>query len=317
MQEGLNKSALLPVIIIVGPTAIGKTSLAIKLAKEIKAEIISADSRQIFKGLDIGTAKPTMDEREQINHHFIDYILPAESFSAGAFGKAARTIIEKLRNENKNVVVAGGSGLYIQALLYGMVSFEKTDDKIRGQLKSRLKNEGLKNLYLELKEIDPELAVRLSENDTQRILRGLEVFQMCGEKLSAIQKNEEVRAAFPYVQIGLSGNRQKLYDEINKRVEQMFQAGLVDEVKKLIAAGYGETNALNAVGYKEIVQLLNGKIDKDRAIELIQRNSRRYAKRQFTWFRKDENIKWFDLPDHEIIKKIISEVLSTPDLFCY
>lgn len=311
MPEGLNKQALLPVIVIVGPTAVGKTGLAIRLAKKIDAQILSADSRQIFKGMDIGTAKPTIEERQGIKHYFIDHISPAETFSAGAYGRAAREVISQLRAQNKNVIVVGGSGLYIQALLYGMVLFDKKDDAIRGQLKTRMEKEGLENLYQELKVIDPELALRISQNDTQRIMRGLEVFQISGEKLSEMQKNEEIPAPFPYIQIGLKRDRQELYEDINRRVEKMFENGLIDEVKGLLEEDYAGSNAMNAVGYKEVVQFLNGEIEKDRAIELIQRNSRRYAKRQFTWFRKDKSIKWFDMPDEEIVAKVIKQVTLT------
>lgn len=305
MHEGLSNFPLFPVIIIVGPTAVGKTKLSIQLAKEINAAIVSADSRQIYIGMDIGTAKPSIKERQGIKHYFIDYISPAENFSAGTYGNEARNVIEKLRGQGKNVIVVSGSGLYIQALLYGMVTFNKKDDQIRLNLKTRVELAGIEKLYQELKEVDPELASRLSKNDTQRILRGLEVFQISGEKLSQMQKKEEAPASFPYLQIGLNRDRQKLYGDINRRVEQMFEAGLINEVNGLLEAGYGDTNALNAVGYKEVVQLLKKETDEDKAIELIQRNSRRYAKRQLTWFRKDKSIRWFSLPDKEIVKKIL------------
>ena len=299
---------MLPVVVIVGPTAVGKTAVSLALAKEINAEIVSADSRQIYKFMNIGTAKPTEQERQGIKHHFIDYIGPDESFSSGAYGNKAREIIKELHSKNKNVIVVGGSGLYIRALLYGMVSFDQKDEMIRQNLKQHLELDGLSKLYLELQKVDPELAQQLSENDSQRILRGLEVFQMSGEKLSSLQKETETPAPFPYVQIGLNMNRAVLYQRINKRVEKMFEQGMIKEVEELMEKGYTQTNAMNAVGYKEVMQYLNKEITNQEMVELIQRNTRRYAKRQFTWFRKDENINWFNLPDDDVVLKIIDKI---------
>ena len=310
MPENSNKSTLYPVIVIVGPTAVGKTDISIDLARKLNAEIVSADSRQIYKYMDIGTAKPGLQERHIIPHHFIDYIDPSENFSSGTYGNKARALIEQLRSNQKNVIVVGGSGLYIRALLYGMVSFDQKDENIRKDLRLRLEKEGLAALYNELKKVDPELASQLSENDTQRILRGLEVFRMSAEKLSDLQKEKEIPAPFPYYQVGMTMDRAKLYKRINKRVEHMFELGLTDEVKKLLDKGFAGSNALNAVGYKEVVQYLNNEISYQQMLDLIQRNSRRYAKRQFTWFRKDNTIHWFELPDQHIVLKIM-EALSS------
>jgi len=307
LPENLNKSGLLPVIVIVGPTAVGKTDISITLAKNFNAEIVSADSRQIYKLMNIGTAKPAILQRQGIPHHFIDYIAPNENFSAGEYGNKARVLIEDLRARNKNVIVVGGSGLYIRALLYGMVSFDQKDEGIRQSLKEQLETNGLPDLYKELQHVDPELAAQLSENDTQRIMRGLEVYRMSDKKLSLMQKEEEIPASFPYIQIGLNMDRAELYKRINKRVERMFDQDLVDEVKDLLKKGYHDCNAMNAVGYREVVQHLNNEISQSAMVELIQRNSRRYAKRQFTWFRKDDSINWFDLPDAAVLDKIIEK----------
>lgn len=304
MPGDLSSHGILPVVVLTGPTAVGKTAISIELAKKMDAEIVSADSRQIYRHMNIGTAKPTEKEQQGIVHHFIDYILPDEKFSAGSFGNEARIRITELRRNNRNVVVTGGSGLYLRALLYGMVSFDLKDDSIREDLKNQLKLEGLQKLYETLQIVDPAFAEQLSPNDTQRILRGLEVFQMSGEKLSDLQKEEETPAPFPYIQIGLNMDRTILYQRINQRVEHMFEIGLIDEVQDLIARGYLNTNALNAVGYKEVIQYLNKEISYQQMVELTQRNSRRYAKRQFTWFRKDTNIHWLDLPDENIVEKI-------------
>jgi tRNA dimethylallyltransferase len=308
LPENLNKTTipLIPVIVVVGPTAIGKTALSIDLAKKYNAEIVSADSRQIYKYMDIGTAKPLLKEMEGIPHHFIDYISPNQEFSAGDFGNQAREKILHIRKNKKNVIVVGGSGLYIRSLLYGMISFDQRDEKVRNGLTERLKTEGLPQLYLELKQMDPELAERFSENDTQRILRGLEVFQISGQKLSQLQKESEIPAPFKFVQIGLTMERAKLYARVNERVDRMLQSGLLDEVKGLLERGYTKTNALNAVGYKEVINFLDGDIPYEKMLEHIKRNTRRFAKRQMTWFKKDVNINWFSTP---ITSKEINKII--------
>jgi tRNA dimethylallyltransferase len=293
LPEGLNnQKKIKPVIVIVGPTAIGKTALSLQLAHAYNAEIISADSRQIYKYMNIGTAKPTIQEMDGIPHHFIDILEPGSDFSSGSFGKQARNKIIHLREKGKNIIVVGGSGLYIKALLFGMISFDKKDENIRAELLNRLKQEGLPKLYAELKELDPELAKRFSVKDTQRILRGLEVFLISGKKLSELQKEEEIPAPFNFVQFGLDMDRAKLYERINMRVDVMLEDGLVDEVKTLLAKGFDKTNALNAVGYKEVIDYLSGECNFDRMSELIKQNTRRFAKRQLTWFRKDKTINW-------------------------
>jgi tRNA dimethylallyltransferase len=307
-QNASNKNPLYPVIVISGPTASGKTSLSMNLARLINAEIVSADSRQIYKGMDIGTAKPTAWEMQEIKHHFIDIIAPGEQFSAGEYGKAAREKITALRQQNKNVVVAGGSGLYIRALLYGFISVQNKNELIRKKLNNRLQKEGLEILYRELCAVDADLADRLSPNDTQRILRGLEVFLISGEKLSELQKMEETAAPFKYIQFGLQLNRAVLYERINLRVLKMINDGLIDEVKKLVEIGYAQTNALNAVGYKEVIQFLNGEISKEQMIDIIARNSRRYAKRQLTWFKKDRSIIWLAAEDETNEAKILKQI---------
>ncbi len=293
MPDGLNnQKKIRPVIVIVGPTAIGKTALSIQLAHVYDAEIVSADSRQIYKYMDIGTAKPTLQDMDEIPHHFLDILEPGSDFSSGTYGKQAREKIISLQKKDKNVIVVGGSGLYIKALLFGMISFDKKDDSIRTELVNRLSKEGLPKLYAELQKVDPELANRFSVKDTQRILRGLEVFLISGKRLSELQKEEEIPAPFKFVQIGLEMDRAKLYERINKRVDIMLEAGLVDEVKTLLAKGFDKTNALNAVGYKEVIDYLSGECDFDRMSELIKQNTRRFAKRQLTWFRKDKSINW-------------------------
>lgn len=302
-----------PVIVIVGPTAVGKTKFSLDLAEKYNAEIISADSRQVYRYMDIGTAKPTRAELEQIRHHFINYREPDQKYTAGDFAADARKKIMELLSKNKNVIVVGGSGLYIRALLYGIIEQVDVDENIRSELMARLKTEGLAVLYSELKSVDPVLAERLSPNDKQRILRGLEVYFSSGSKLSDLQNKNEIGADFPFVQIGLTMNRAQLYKKINQRVDKMIEAGLVDEVKDVIRQGYANCNALNTVGYKEIISFLNKEIDLETAIRLIKQNSRRYAKRQMTWFKKDSNIQWVTVENFFSLKTVahnVSEILK-------
>lgn len=295
-----------PVLVLVGPTCVGKTELSLKLAPSLNAEIVSADSRQIYKFLDIGTAKPSKVEFQKVRHHFINVLEPDQDYSAGEYSHNARQKIKFIQNTGKNVIVVGGSGLYLKALLYGIIAENGKDEIIRSALKERLDKEGLSSLYKELNNLDPELAKRLSPNDTQRILRGLEVFFSSGNRLSAIQGNQEDVAPFEYVQIGLTMDRKLLYERINKRVDDMLVQGLIDEVKYLKEQGWAKNNSLNTVGYKEVLQYLDGEIDFDMMTELIKRNTRRYAKRQLTWFRKDQTISWFDTPLANLELKIQS-----------
>lgn len=297
---------LIPVLVIAGQTAVGKTDLSIELAEKYQAEIISADSRQVYKYLDIGTAKPSKAILKRLNHHFINHISPDIKYTAGDFAQEARQKINELRSIQKNVIVAGGSGLYIKALLEGIINDIKVDHEIQNSLYRRLKDEGVYELYNDLKRIDPDLAKRISSNDKQRILRGLEVYYSAGIRLSEMQKADEEPAAFPYIKIGLNMKREALYSRINARADMMMNDGLVEEVKTLINLGYENTNALNTVGYKEIIRFLKNEIDYDSCITLIKQNTRRYAKRQMTWFRKDTSINWFNLPDTDIIEKISS-----------
>ena len=279
--------------IIVGPTAIGKTYLSMLLAEKRPSEIISADSRQIYCYMDIGTAKVDKKSREKIPHHMIDICNPDEYFSAGMFSNMARKIIDDKVKKEKIPIVVGGSGFYIHALIDGIFDMQIHDNEIRNQLRERARDEGLEALYLELQKYDPEYANKISANDKQRIFRSLEVYKATGLSFSEWHKQSANPAGFKYKLIGLDMDRRALYKRIEDRVEKMLNDGLVDEVKHLQQLGYNsDLNALKTVGYKEVFAYLNAEINFDTMVDLIKQNTRRYAKRQLTWFRRDARIEW-------------------------
>lgn len=280
-------------LILLGPTASGKTALSLELAAWLDADIISADSRQAFRYMDIGTATPTPAELERARHYFINDRDPDATFSAGEFGVEARKIIDAKIGEGKNMIVCGGSGLYVQALR-GMISDTLyTDESIRLAILARGKKEGWAVLYDELRHIDPDFAEKMDGKNPKRIGRALEIWESTGKKPSEIYAAEDEAFPWPQVSIGLAPDRALLYDRINRRVLQMIEAGLVNEVRALLEKGYTkDLNALNTVGYKEIISYLEGETDLDTAIAEIQKNTRRFAKRQMTWFRKYSPDHW-------------------------
>lgn len=301
------------VLIIVGPTAVGKTGLSLDLAKNIKnVEIISADSRQVYKYMDIGTAKPASEVLASVPHHFIDTKYPDEYYSAGKFGREARQTIERLLNENKFPIVVGGSGLYIRALVDGFFEKQVFDQQVKAQLKNKIKSHGLEALYERLKQVDPISAEKLHPNDQHRIVRALEVYELTGVPLSKFQDQESIKAHFEPIFIGLTRERKHLYQIIEDRVEAMLDQGLVDEVKKLNEMGYhSKLNSMQTVGYREVYEYLDQKIEFNEMVQLIKQRSRNYAKRQMTWFRKDERIKWFDVDQYADLNMLYDEILQT------
>jgi tRNA dimethylallyltransferase len=299
------------VILIVGPTGIGKTYLSTQIAEHLDVEIISADSRQIYRRLDIGTAKPEPEILEAIPHHLINFLRPDEYFSAGMFSQVGRRIIEQIHGRNKTALVVGGSGLYVRALIDGLHNIDIRDEKIRHSLRKRISNEGIDKLYQELKNIDPKLVKKIEPNDKQRILRGLEVYLKTGKKMSELQEAETQKADFIPIMYGLNAERSYLYERINQRVDDMLERGFLAEAANLKIGGYSkELNSLNTVGYKEIFEYLDDKISYDEMIELIKRNSRRYAKRQLTWFRKDERIKWITITKNTDFSQVALEIVE-------
>ena len=284
------------VIVLVGPTCSGKTYLSIQLAKMINAQITSADSRQIYKKLNIGTAKPTPSELKIVKHYFINILEPNEDYSANIFSDEAEKIIDNINKKNKTVIVVGGSGLYIKALIDGIVESADKDEELRKKLLKQREKFGNESLYNELKKIDPVSADNMLPQNWKRVIRALEVFYLTGKPIWQHHQNQTKKKKFEFLQIGLKWDRTSLYKKIEDRVDQMIEKGLVDEVKGILDDGYDKKlNSLNTVGYKEIISFLDDEISLDRAIELIKRNTRHYAKRQMTWFNADKRIEWYNI----------------------
>lgn len=278
-------------IAIIGPTASGKTSLSINIAKHFQTEIINVDSRQFYKEMSIGTAKPSKEEQSSIPHHFIDSHSVTEDYNAGQYEKGALICINQLFKKHDQLVLVGGSGLYLQALLEGFDDFPEVPNTLREELKRRVEKEGVTVLANELKELDPESFECIDSNNSQRVRRALEVCIVSGKKFSSFKKKKKQERPFNVIKIGIDWNRANLYERINHRVHLMMESGLLDEVKTLLP--YKNLNALQTVGYRELISYIDGECSLEEAIQLIQRNSRRYAKRQITWFGKDDSIEWF------------------------
>tara|TARA_R110002074_G_scaffold74449_2_gene170594 strand:+ start:348 stop:1274 length:927 start_codon:yes stop_codon:yes gene_type:complete len=291
-------------ITIVGPTAIGKTSLSILLANYFNTQIISCDSRQFYKEMRIGTAVPEAEELEAATHYFIQNRSIFEDYNVGAFERDALAKLDELFKKNDVVIMVGGSGLYVDAVINGLDHFPKVDKSIRENLVNRLEKEGLTSLQNELKELDIETYNTIAINNPQRVMRALEISIGTGLPYASFKNNPKKKRTFKSIKIGLNGDRQKIYDRINLRVDLMIQNGLIEEVKQLHSNK--DLNALQTVGYKELFSFFDGEITKEFAIEEIKKNTRRFAKRQLTWFRRDENILWFDF--EEDFQNIISNL---------
>ncbi len=296
------------VISIVGPTAVGKTALAIAVAKHFDTEVVSADSRQFYKEMEIGTAKPTREEQQVVPHHFIDSHSIKELFSAGDFGRSATKKIKALHKSHQVVVVVGGSGLYLQALWEGFDEMPEILPEIRQQLNAELQTAGLNPLLDELKEVDPQYYEVVDRNNGQRVIRALEVIRSSGKPFSAFRNRKKNELPYENLKIGLELEREVLFERINERMDQMINAGLFEEAKSLVR--HREHNALKTVGYTEIFNHLDGQYDRSEAVRLLKRNSRRYAKRQMTWFKRYQDIHWFAPGDIEEIIELITTTLS-------
>lgn len=297
-------------IVICGPTAIGKTKLAITIAKALKTEIISADSRQFFKELSIGTAKPTAEELSLIKHHFVGNKSISESYNASDFEEEVLGFLKTYFQKNATAIICGGSGMYINAVCEGFDSEIPTaDESIRLDLNKKYELEGISTLQEMLKELDPEFYLEVDQNNPKRLLRGIEVCLVTGKPYSQIRKGEKKKRPFNIIKVGLEIERKKLYHNINQRVDFMMKDGLLEEVKSV--EKHKDSNALRTVGYKELFMYLDNKWELDFAVEKIKINSRRYAKRQMTWFKKDSQITWFN-PTHksEVIAYIRSRTID-------
>lgn len=296
-------------ISIVGPTAIGKTALGIHIANYFNTEIISADSRQFFKEMNIGTAVPSKEELKAAKHHFIQHTSIEENYSVGDFEKEAIPKISELFKNHDTLVMVGGSGLYVKSILEGLDDFPKIDPEIRHNLNKIYEAEGIAPLQRQLKELDPEYFKKADTENPHRLVRALEICLGTGKKFSFFLNKKESKRPFEVIEIGLTADRQVIYDRINLRVDLMLKAGLLEEAKRLYPKK--TLNALNTVGYKELFRYLDGEIDLDFAVSEIKKNTRRFAKRQLTWFRKNKNIHWFDYKTKpERINKFILEEIN-------
>ncbi len=295
-------------ISIVGPTGIGKTALSIKLAKHYNTEIISADSRQFFKEMQIGTAAPNEEELAQVKHHFIHHKSIEDQYSVGAFEKEAITRLDQLFQSHNIIVMVGGSGLYVDAITKGLDYFPKVDTSVRETLNKKLETEGLQTLQNQLKELDIDAYKTIAINNPHRIIRALEICIGTGQPYSSFLNKDKTARNFKVITIGLTANREIIYERINQRVDTMLTDGLVDEAKKLLVKQH--LNALNTVGYKELFKYFNKEWALEFAVSEIKKNTRRFAKRQLTWFKRDLNTKWFDYKSNldDIIKVIDIEI---------
>ena len=294
-------------IVIAGPTAIGKTALAVKVAKHFQAEILSADSRQFYREMNIGTAKPSVDELAEVKHHFINSSSITDSVTVGDFEKAGLSVLENLFKTNEIAVLVGGSGLFVQAICKGFDDLPSIAPGIRESLNKELEELGLECLQNKLKDVDPIYYSEMDISNPQRVIRALEVFISTNKPFSSFRQQNLSTRPFNVIKIGLNTAREFLYNRINERVDSMMQAGLLDEVKSL--KEFQHLNALNTVGYAELFLYLNGELTLEQAVSLIKQNTRRFAKRQLTWFRKDTNLVWFEPDATQLITYLQQKIL--------
>lgn len=302
-------------LIISGPTSVGKTQISIQIAKRLNGEIISADSMQIYKYMNIGSAKISKDEMQGIPHHLIDIIEPHENFTVADFKEKALTVIDSISQDNKLPIVAGGTGLYIDSILYNMnFTDANKDEDYRNYLEELANDKGNKYVHELLKDIDYVSYTKLHPNNLKRVIRALEVYKVSGKPFSSFEENNnEYNIDYNVHYFVLTMNRDKLYERINKRVDMMLEMGLIEEVKSLKEKGYTpEMQSMKGIGYKEILYYLNGEVTLEDAVEMIKQGSRNYAKRQLTWFRKNPKVQWINkddfVNDDQIVKHIISAI---------
>lgn len=298
------------VIVICGPTASGKTKLGIELAKRINGEIVSCDSMQIYKEMDIGTAKPTKLEQSEARHYLIDFIMPDKRYNVAEYKKDAENVIEKIIRDNKTPIIVGGTGLYLNSLIYGIDYPEiQTDLNFRKELEERVNKNGLEEIYEEAKKIDPKAVEKISKNDKKRILRILEIYHSTGKTKTKLEEESRKKGIkYDYRIFVLNMPREQLYERINKRVDLMIKDGLIEEVKKITNKYKEFPTAMQGLGYKEVVEFLENKITKDEMIEKIKMETRRYAKRQLTWFKSYKNAIWLNSNDTNNVDIILEDI---------
>ena len=298
------------VVILLGPTGVGKSKLAIELAEAFGGEVLSADSMQVYRYLDIGTAKPTPEERKRVRHHLIDLVNPDQPFHADLYRILGRKTIDQLHQHHQPIWVVGGTGLYIETLSQGLFPSPKIDPSVRERLKEESKEKGGAFFFDRLSRVDPKTASQLHPNDLFRILRALEVFDCTGVPISFLREQHRFGER-PYValKIGLETDRKALYERIDQRVDQMIQRGFLQEVESLMGMGYGaELKPMRGLGYKQMVQFILKKVDWDEAVRQMKRDTRHYARRQWTWFKADQEVRWYDVSvaREEILREVAS-----------
>ncbi len=303
-------------IVICGPTGIGKTGVAIELARRFNGQIVGADSMQIYRHLEIGTAKPTAAERRMVPHHLVDFLEPDREFDAAAYARRAAAVIDRLHSRGIVPFVVGGTGLYIKALLKGLFRAGAGDPELREKLRTKAETAGSQALHKELAAVDPETAARLHPNDTYRIIRALEVYELTGVPLSDHHRAHRFgQERYNTVKIGLNIERSRLYRRIEKRVDLMIARGLLEEVEGLLCGGFGpHLKAMQSLGYRRMTAYIDGDLRWQETVDLIKRDHRRYAKRQLTWFRADPEIKWLEPAQTEAAAGMITKFLAATGL---
>jgi tRNA dimethylallyltransferase len=302
------------IIVICGPTGVGKTSFAVALAQRFGGQIVGADSMQVYRRMDIGTAKPTAEEKAAVPHHMVDTIEPDQPFDAAMYGQQAHRVVHSLIEKNFLPFVVGGTGLYLKALLHGLFQAPSSDSSVRDELKSRLAREGAAAMHARLAQLDPDASARIHANDAFRILRALEVIQTTGRSVSAHHRAHGFKQSrYQSLSIGLILPRDQLYARIDQRVDAMLAAGLLEETRCLLDSGYAPgLKSMQALGYRHMVDYLEGKVDFQKTVETLKRDHRRYAKRQLTWFRADPNLHWLAPDDIETAAEMIRKFVARP-----
>ncbi len=311
-SKNVSDGNLKKVVAVVGPTGVGKTALGIELAERFSGEIVNFDSVQVYRYLDLGTAKPTPEERARVPHHLIDILEPDEPFNAAAFVERADRVIAEITARGRLPVLVGGTGLYLRALLHGLFPVE-VPEELRHRLRERLAREGLASLYQELRRRDPRAARRIHPHDRVRVLRALEVCLATGRTFSELAEKHAFRERrYQALKIGLHLPRPELYRRLDERVDRMLARGLLEEVRGLLERGFSpELKPLQAIGYRHMIAYLRGEVSFSEAVRLMKRDTRRYAKRQLTWFRADPEVKWFHPEDREAIFREVERFLKT------
>ena len=305
-----------PILIIAGPTAVGKTDASILLAREWGAEIVSADSMQIYRGMDIGTAKPTPEQRALVYHHMIDIVDPAQPYSVGDYLRDARNAIDGILQAGGTPIVVGGTGLYIRALMRGLLHGPPADMELRERLLRKESENGEGALYADLARLDPEAAIKIHPNDLRRTVRALEVYYLRDRKISDLQKAHSFQEkAHAFRLLFLVRGRSELYPRIERRVDQMIEQGLEAEVKGLILKGYSsDLISMHAIGYSHFIDYYNNRVSFDETVELLKRDTKRFAKRQFTWFRREPDARWVDITGLETPGEIVQQIKKTIEI---